>query len=254
MPDRPDQPDPPDEWRVYQGDSTPDPEPPLSTSPPTVGEVPYGQAGPHVPYGMAGTAGTSSFEPVFVSTTRSGASKIALLVVALSVLGGAVAAAIAIFASVDGGIGGLGGIDAKDPADVAALAEELEEFKGTTEVQSVGFYTDYVIVYLPFTSNPQDDGQISFTWKGGDKFDEWTRSTSDQPTFDLASIDTGVIAGMCDDVLRRAEGATPDDCYIHLSKPGEGSKAWFRAFATDSFGRSVWAEFDKDGVLVGESE
>jgi hypothetical protein len=52
-------------------------------------------------------------------------------------------------------------------------------------------------------------------------------------------------------VLAKADGAVPDDCYVFLKKPSEGSQTWFRASASDDFGRSVWVEYDKSGVEVG---
>jgi hypothetical protein len=247
----PDQPDPPDKWRVYEGDETPDPEPPADPPPPPPPpSVPYDSA-PQVPYGQQ-----SSYNPVVITSSGSSgaAPKIILLVVAVAVLGAVVAGAIAIFSAVDGGIAGLGGIDAKDPDDFEEMIDQLEEEKGTTKVQSVGFYTDYIIVYLPYTQDPGDDRQISYTWRGGDDFEEWTRSTSTTPTFDLAEIDPEVISGMCNPVLARAEGATPDKCYVNLAKPSEGSNAWFRAYASDEFGKSFWTEYDKNGEVVGESE
>jgi hypothetical protein len=235
-------PDPPDEWRVYSEDKTPDPEPP--TEPPP---VPYGDQ-PSVPYGNK----QQSYNPVFITTSSSRAApKIILAVVAVAVLGVVAAAAIAILAAVDSGVGGIGGIDAKDPDDFAELVDKLEEEKGTTEVQSVYFYTDYIIVYLPYTDDPGDDRQVSYTWRGDD-LEEWTRSTSTEPTFDVGEIDPGVIDGMCDPVLDAADGATLDDCYVFLSKPDEGSRSWFRAFASDDFGRSVWVEYDQDGAEVAK--
>lgn len=238
------QPDPPDQWRVYEEDNTPDPEPPSEPPP-----IPYGgtPAPPHVPYGQQ-----AEYNPVFVtSTSSSAAPKLILLVVAIAVLGGVVAGAIAIFSAVSGdGIAGIGGgIDAKDPDDFADLIDKLEEEQGTTEVQQVGFYTNYIIVYLPYTTDPSDDRQISYTWRGGD-LEEWTRSTSTEPTFDLKDIDPDVIDGMCDPVLARADGAVPDDCYLFLSKPSIGTEGWFRASASDDFGKSVWVEYDKNGEQV----
>lgn len=244
QPDPPDnQPDPPDKWRVYEEDKTPDPEPP-----PTPPQVPYGDAPPPVPYGNA----PSTYNPVFVTSTTSSsaAPKIILLVVALVVLIGVGAGALAIFAAVDDGIGGIGGIDAKNPDDFEELIDKLEEEKGTTEVQQVGFYTDYIIVYLPYSDDPSDDRQISYTWRGGD-LEEWTKSTSTDARFDLSEIDPDAIDGMCDPVLAEADGASLDDCYVFLSKPSEGSQTWFRASATDDFGKSVWVEYDKDGNKVG---
>lgn len=238
----PDQPDPPDEWRVYKEDKTPDPEPPLSVHPP-------GSTPPQVPYGQS-----TSYNPVVVTTSGSSATpKIILLVVAVLVLGGVVAGAIAIFAAV-GGVGGIGGIDAKSSDDFAEFTEEFEKKFDRTDVQSVNLYTDYIIVYLPYSEDADDDRQISYTWRGGDEFEEWTRSTSTDPTFDLTEIDPSVIDGMCDSVLSRADGATPDDCYIFLRRPYDGGKGWFRASASDSFGRSVWTEYDQNGVEVGQSE
>ena len=238
----PDQPDPPEKWRVYEEDKTPDPEPP--SGPP---QVPYGDAPPHVPYGNA----QQDHHAVFVTKRTSSATpKVVLLVVAVAVLGAVAAGAIAIFAAVGGGVAGIGGIDAKDPDDFADLIDELEEEKGTTEVQQVGFYTDYIIVYVPFSDDPTDDRQISYTWRGGD-LEEWTKGTSTDARFDLGEIDPDVIDGMCEPVLAKADGAVPDDCYVFLRKPSKGSQTWFRASASDDFGRSVWVEYDKSGVEVG---
>jgi hypothetical protein len=241
QPDPPgDQPNPPDKWRVYEEDKTPDPEPPPQPPP-----VPYGST-PSVPYGAAGQA---DYNPVFVTTKTSSAPKLILVGVAVAVLGAVVAGAIAIFAAVDGGIGPLGGVDAKNPDDFAELIDKLEEEKGTTEVHQVGFYTDYFIVYMPYTDDPSDDRQISYTWRGGD-LEEWTRGTSTDETFDLTEIDPNVIGGMCDPVLAEADGATPDDCSVFLRKPSEGSQAWFSASASDDFGRYVSVEYDMNGVEI----
>lgn len=251
MPDQPDppgnqpappgdQPDPPEKWRVYEEDKTPDPEPPPAPPP-----VPYGNT-PSVPYGAAGQA---DYNPVFVTTKSSAAPKVILLVVAIAVLGAVVAGAIAIFAAVDGGIGGIGGIDAKDPEDFEELIEKLEDEKGTTEVQNVNFYTNYIIVYMKYTDDPSDNRQISYTWRGGD-LEEWTRGTSTDPSFDLKEIDPQVIGGMCDPVLAEADGAVPDDCSVRLAKPSDGSQAWFRASASDDFGQYVSVEYDKNGVEI----
>ena len=155
-----DQPDPPEEWRVYEEDKTPDPEPP--SEPPL---VPYGDT-PQVPYGAA----QPTYNPVFVTTKSSSAvPKLIFLVVGIAVLGAVVAGAIAIFSAVGGGIAGIGGgIDAKNPDDFAELIDKFEEEKGTTVVQDVNFYTDYIIVYLPYSDEPGNDRQISYTWRGGD--------------------------------------------------------------------------------------
>lgn len=227
-----DQPDPPDEWRVYKSDPTPDPEPDQR-------QTPAGSSGqsPHVPYGMARSSS------VHVPSTRSGTPKLVLVIILVAVLGVGVAVALAIFAAVDGG---LGGIDAKNPDDFADLVDKLEEERGTTVVQDVNFYTNYIIVYMPYTDDPDDDRQISYTWRGGD-LEEWTRGTSTDPTFDLRDIDTDVIDGMCDPVLDEADGAEEDDCYVFLSKPTTGDQ-WFQAFASDDFGRSVYVTYDMNGA------
>jgi hypothetical protein len=245
QPDSPDQqPDPPEKWRVYEGDPTPDPEP-SPAEPPEPPQVPYGTT-PHVPYG-----GSQFSNPVIVTTGSSGGrGRLILLIVGIAVLGVVGAIAVAIFAAVDGGVAGLGGIDAKDPDDFADLVDTLEEEKGTTVVQEVGFYTDYIIVYMPYTEDPGDDRQVSWTWRGGDDLEEWTKGTSDDKRFDLAEIDPEVIDGMCDPVLADADGATPDDCYIFLSAPSEGSDVWFRASASDEFSKSWWVNYDKDGNEV----
>lgn len=225
-----DQPDPPDKWRVYEGDPTPDPEP---EDRPTAPKVPYG--GPPSAPVVIRTSSATSWVP-----------KLILVGVAVVVLGVAATIAIAIISAVGGGI------DAKNPDDFDALVDKLEEERGTTVVQDVNFYTNYIIVYMPYTDDPDDDRQISFTWRGGD-LEEWTRGTSTDPTFDLKEIDTDVIDGMCDPVLAEADGAEEDDCYVFLSPPFEGSEAWFRASASDDFGRSVSVEYDKDGNEVSRT-
>lgn len=238
QPDQPGQPDPPESWRVYKSDPTPDPEPgQQSPYAPPVQQVPYGSAQP--PYAAAS----------FTTVKTSAAPKLILVLIFVAIVGVGVAAAVAIIKGVDGGIGGIGGIDAKDPDDFAKFIDKFQEDKGTTEVQQVGFYTNYFIVYLPYTDDPGDDRQISYTWYGGG-FDEWVKGTSDEPTFDLRDIDPDAIKGMCNPVLKAGDGLNKDDCYLFLEKPSEGSQAWFHASASDDFGKSVYAEYDKTGKLL----
>lgn len=241
-----DQPDPPENWRVYEEDKTPDPEPP--SAPP---QVPYGDAPPNVPYG----GGQPAYNPVFVTTSSSTsfAPKLILIMVAVAVLGGVVAAGIAILSTVGGvgGVGGIGGIDAKDPDDFAEVADLLEEERGTTEVFWVGLYTDYVIIDAPYTDDPGETREIRYSWRGGDDLEESSRGTSTDPQrFDLADIDPAVIEGMCDPVLELAEGATPDDCYIFISRPVAEGAGWFRASASDEFNQYFYIDYDKLGVEV----
>lgn len=238
------EPDPPEKWRVYEGDSTPDPEPPADPPP-----VPYGDT-PIVPYGGAG----QSFSPtIIVHSGGSGVSKLILVIIAIVVLSGGVAAAIAIFAAVDSGIGSIGGIDAKDPDDFSELVDKLEEEHGSTEVFWVGLYTDYIIVDVPYTNDPNDTRELNYNWRGGDLDDNYSKGTSTDPRFDLKTIDPAVIDGLCDPILELAEGATPDDCYVFISKPDEPDGAWFYTTASDEFGRSYSIQYDKDGKEVNRS-
>lgn len=242
MANEPDPPDAPKEWRVYEGDPTPDPEPEATTTPPA--------DPPKVPYGQAQTS-----NPVFVTRSTGGTPKLALVIIGVAVLGGAVAAAAGIFAAVGGpdGIGGIGGIDAKDPEAFAEMVETLEEERDTTEVTWVGLYSSYIIIDMPYSRDPGDDREISWTWRGGDDLEEGSKSTSTDARFDLSEIDPDVIEGMCDPVLAEAEGATEDDCYVFISAPSEDSETWFRVSASDDFGRSYNIEYDKDGVEVSRT-
>lgn len=238
-----DQPDPPDEWRVYEGDPTPDPEPP--DDPP---KVPYGDA-PQVPYG-----GQPAYNPVIITTTsRSAGPKLVIVMVAVAVLGVALAGAIAIFAAVDSGVDGfgIGGIDAKDPENLAEFVDRLEEERGSTEVFSVGLYDGYIIAYVPVD---ETTASIAYRWDGGD-LEEWTKSTSSDHRFDVTEIDADVIAGMCDPVLELAEGATEGDCYIQIRKPGPpfGGEAWFSAGASDEYGRYYSIGYDINGDEVSRT-
>ena len=228
----PDKPDPPDEWRVYEEDPTPDPEP----------------ADPPIrPYDPP----KADAAPVVVRTSPVGSrSTMVLIVIAVAVLGVGVAVAIAIFALV--GSTNIGGIDAKDPEDFAELVDKLEEERGTTQVFWVGLYTDYIIVDVPYTDEPGEDREISYSWRGGD-LDESTRGTSTDQPFDLADIDRDVIDGMCDPVLELAEGAEEDGCYVFISRPYEGSETWFRVSASDEFTRSYSIEYDINGVEVNRT-
>lgn len=234
----PDQPDPPEKWRVYKEDKTPDPEPPLSVHPPTSNP-------PQVPYGQS-----SSYNPVVITSSgTSAAPKIVLLVVALLVLGGVVAGAIAIFAAV-GGVDAIGGgIDAKDPDDFAEFVDELEETTGSTEVSWVGLYDGYIIARVPYSDDPEDRRELTYTWRG-DELESSKGTSIEETTFDLAEIEPGVIDGMCDAVLDLAEGATPGDCYIFISNPGPDGNIWFRTSASDDFTISHWVYYDRNGVEV----
>jgi|GEM_PF-3711494 len=238
MANEPDPPEAPKEWRVYEGDSTPDPEPEGTTTPPP--------DPPIVPYGQA-----TSPNPVYITRSAGGSRKLVLLMVAVAVIGVVVAGAVSIFTAAGGpgGIAGIGGIDAKHPDDLAELIEKLEDERDTTEVTWVGLYTDYIVVDVPYSRSPRDDREISYTWRGGD-LEEGSRSTSSDARFDLSEIDPDLIEGMCDPVLAEAQGATEDDCYVFIAAPYEGSETWFRALANDEFNRSYSVEYDKDGVEV----
>lgn len=242
------EPDPPESWRVYEGDSTPDPEPPAEppADPPP---VPYGDT-PIVPYG-----GAQSYSPtIIVHSSGSGVvAKLILVVVAMIVLGGGVAAAIAIFAAVDGGIDSIGGIDAKDPDDFEELVDQLEEERGSTEVFWVGLYTDYIIVDVPYTDDPNDTRELNYNWRGGDLDDNYSKGTSSDARFDLKDIDPALIDGMCDPLLDLADGATLDDCYIFISKPTEAAGAWFYTSASDEFGRSYSIQYNKVGKEINRN-
>ena len=168
---------------------------------------------------------------------------------AIAVLGGVIAGAIAIFSAVDG-IPGIGDdIDAKDPEDFAEFIDELEETTGSTRVNWVGLYTSYIIADVPYSDDPTDNREVSYTWRGDDF--ETRKGTSSRPyKFDLAEIDPDVIDGMCDTVLELADGSTPDDCYIFISNPGPDGNIWFRTSAQDDFTISHWVYYDKNGDEV----
>lgn len=236
----PDQPDPPDKWRVYEGDDTPDPEPPAEPPAPSV--YPPPASTPHVPYGQQ-----SSYNPVVITLSGSSgaAPKVILLIVALVVLGAVAAGAVAIFSTV-GGIDAIGGVDPKDPEDFAKMVDEIEEETGSTQVYSVGLYDGYAIVYVPADNT---DRSIGYRWDGGG-VKEWTKTTSSEARFDLADIDPDVIEGMCDPVLEQADGTTPGDCYVHIRRPSTGSQSWFSAGASDEFGKYFSVSYDKNGVEI----
>lgn len=231
------EPDPPEEWRVYQSDPTPDPEPertvpPGPPQPPA--PVPYGGAQPHAQ----------------TSVVRvSAGPKLVVIMIGVIVLAVGVAAAVAIFAAVDSGIdgiGGIGGIDAKSSEDFEDFVAKLEEERGSTEVNWVGLYSDYIVVDVPYTDKPGETREVSYSWRGGG-LDESTKGTSTDETFDVAQIDPAVIDGMCDPVLADADGASKDECYVFISKPSGESKAWFRASASDDFNIYYWVDYDIDG-------
>lgn len=243
--DPPNEPDPPDEWRVYEGDDTPDPEPEPTPAPPN---VPYGNA-PQVPYGQ-----TPTYNPVVVTTSSAGVPKLAFVIIGVVVLAGVGAAAVAIFASVGGGIAGIGSVDPKEPGDFAEMVDDLEEETGSTTVNWVGLYDGYAILDVPYdASDPEDDREISYRWDGG--LEEWTKGTATDERFDLADIEPEVIDGMCDPVLEELEDSSRDDCYVFISKPDptyEKDK-WFNALASNDFGQSVNVYYDLEGVEVGRS-
>ena len=245
MPTEPDppqgEPDPPKEWRVYEGDDTPDPE---SPTPP---EPPYGAA-PPVPSGQPQPA----YAPVTVRVSSGATTKIIMIVIAVAVLGGGIAAAIAIFAAV-GGVDGITGVDPKKSEDFAKMVDAIEEKTGSSQVFSVGLYDGYAIVYVPV--NKTGDSAIAYDWRGGDNLDVFTKTTSSDQRFSLDEIDPDVIDGMCDPVLRLADGATPGDCYVFIGKPDPeyGNGVWFSAGASDEYGHDFSVTYDKSGQEVSRT-
>ena len=246
MPTEPDppqgEPDPPKEWRVYEGDDTPDPEPTTTPEPPV---VQYG-APPPVPYGQPQPA------PITVRASSGATTKIILVVIAVAVLGGVVAGGIAIFNAV-GGVDGITGVDPKKSEDFAKMVDAVEKKSGSSEVFSVGLYDGYAVIYVPVKTT--GDSAIAYDWRGGDDLDVFTKTTSSDQRFSLDEIDPDVITGMCDPVLQLADGATPGDCYISIRKPDPayGNGIWFSAGASDEYGHYFSVMYDKNGQEVSRT-
>ena len=247
-----DQPDPP-EWRVYDGDSTPEPETPTTEEAPTPSWV---APPPDVLYGAPPTQSR-----VVRSRSGSGAGLIVLAVV-LVVVGSVGIGVYSFIREISGAFDDVTNSnraepvdpkDPKDPKDFAEMVTELKAETGSTEVFFVGLYDGYAVIDVPFAKAKSDLRKITYRWDGAG-FSTFTKGTATDPgRFDVGAINPQVIDGMCDPVLALADGATSGDCYVFINPPKPGSKTRFRAGASDEFNQYFSVDYDLKGREVGRS-
>ncbi|MCR1782857.1 hypothetical protein KVF89_09960 [Nocardioides carbamazepini] len=218
----------PPQWQQYSPDDTPDPD--ASPTPPA-----YQPPKP-----------PKRVRSVAERTVRTGGgSSVGLAVGGVA----AVAGATALIFALAGGSDPPGADAPQTDAGFDALVAALEEETGSTQVRSVVIYPEYAVVDAPYKpEDPSDERELSFYWDG--ELDEPSKGTGDEEPFDLATVDSAVLDGLCPQVEQLVED--PDGCYLIIERPDaeDETPAWVSAYASNEFNQTAYVEFGLDGAVV----
>lgn len=130
-----------------------------------------------------------------------------------------------------------------------ALVAALKEERGSTLVRRAVIYPEYASVATPYKpDDPADERQLDYYWDGD--LDEPSKTTGDEESFDLASVDSAVLDRLCPEVKKMVED--PTNCYLIIEKPDpeDETPAWISAYASNEFNQSAYIEYDLNGTQV----
>lgn len=142
------------------------------------------------------SAGVAISHPIVTAK----ASKFGALAVVLPLVGVLVALGFGVraCAASDDATSALGSANYQNPAVVADVAAAVYDKTGTTVVDMLGLYPDYVVVWMPAPNTARK--QVSYTYQDGEleDFDDRFSSTrdADEPQIDLTSVDLTKVAGI----------------------------------------------------------
>lgn len=128
------------------------------------------------------------------------------------------------------------------------LAAMRDQGIGTT-VYEVALYPDYAVLTVPAPVG--GEAADVYQWDGTD-LDEWSKTTSRETPYDLASLDGTRLAQMC----AYAEGllARPEQCYLLgiRPEPDDSVQEWLTAYASDEYGQGAVVRYDLAGTVLDE--
>jgi hypothetical protein len=130
-----------------------------------------------------------------------------------------------------------------------ALVAALQEERGSTLVRRAVIYPEYASVATPYKpDDPADERQLDYYWDG--ELNEPSKTTGDEESFDLATVDSLVLDGLCPQVRKLVEDAT--NCYLIIEKPDpeDETPAWISAYASNEFNQTAYVEYDLSGTQV----
>ncbi|WP_408899492.1 hypothetical protein ACJ5H2_10425 [Nocardioides sp. R1-1] len=223
----------PPDWKRYTPDETPDPDGPAGAAP-----APYRPPQP--------PRKVRSLEERTVR--RRGVHPAGALIAGVGVLA---AVGLPVLLAVGGGEDPPGAGEPQTDRGFDALVAALREERGSTLVRRAVVYPEYASVTAPYRpDDPADERELSYYWDGD--LDEPTKGTSDDESFDLADVDSAVLAGLCPQVERLVED--PETCYLIIDSPpaGDETPAWISAYASNEFNQTAYVEFGLDGAVVEE--
>ncbi len=224
----------PRKWKQYRPDDTPDPDG-APSQPPT--HKPY--APPRKPKPVR------SLEERTVRRTGAGGAPVKLIV------GGVAAAAVGatLIFSLSGGGDPPGADRPQTDKGFDALVAALQEERGSTLVRRAVIYPEYASVSTPYkVDDPADERELNYYWDGD--LNEPSKTTSDDEAFDLATVDSAVLDGLCPQVKKLVED--PTNCYLVIEKPDpdDETPSWIWAYASNEFNQTAYVEYGLDGTQV----
>jgi len=127
------------------------------------------------------------------------------------------------------------------------MVAALQEVSGSTEVFSAVLYPRYAVLYVPDETTGRR--YEYYYWDGNTLAPNDSKSTTDDPRIDLATLDAQVMVDLLDNVRGRVED--PTSWYISIDGNVEGTQ--IAAYASNEYGEGAYILATPDGTITYES-
>jgi hypothetical protein len=144
---------------------------------------------------------------------------------------------------------GENGVNVHTVGGYQDLVAAVEETAGSTQVFSATLYPRYAVVQLP--EDATGKRYQYYYWDGRTLSSNDSKSTSDDPRVDLASVKPEILIGLLEDVRGRVED--PTSWYVNIdSITSEGPR--IAAYVSNEYGDGAYIVATLQGEIIYESE
>ena len=144
---------------------------------------------------------------------------------------------------------GENGVNVFTTAGYADLVAAVKEESGSTEVFDATIYPRYAVVYIPEEATGKRY-QYSY-WDGRTLSANDSKSTSDDPRFDMEAVDPQVIIDLVENVRGRIED--PNGWYASITTT-VAAEPQIAVYANNEYGEGAYILATLDGQITYESE
>jgi hypothetical protein len=140
------------------------------------------------------------------------------------------------------------GVNVHTVEGFAELVDGLQEETGTSQVFSAVIYPRYAVLYVPEEATGKR--YQYYYWDGHSLEPNTSKSTSDDPRIDLATVDAGVMLTLLEDVRGRVED--PTTWYVSIGSGGTDSPQ-FSVHASNEYGEGAYVLATLAGEITYEN-